>query len=204
VNKPPTKPVTFVGSSLDDLRDFPQGARRETGYQLDKVQNGEEPASWKPMSTVGSGAHEIRIRDDSGAFRLLYVAKFPKRSTCCMRFRKRRARLPARIYRWPKSAIKKYDEEIEMKTFANVWDAIEDSQTVAASMKARAQLMRALQKAVTTWDLSQKASADRLGVTQPRLNDLLRGKIDKFSLDALFDLTARVGLKVSIALRKAA
>ena len=91
-----------------------------------------------------------------------------------------------------------------MKTFANVWDAIEDSQTAAASMKARAQLMRALQKAVTTWDLSQKASADRLGVTQPRLNDLLRGKIDKFSLDALFDLTARVGLKVSIALRKAA
>jgi predicted XRE-type DNA-binding protein len=96
------------------------------------------------------------------------------------------------------------DEEIEMKTFANVWDAIEDSQTAAASMKARAQLMRALQKAVTTWGLSQKASADRLGVTQPRLNDLLRGKIDKFSLDALFDLTGRVGLKVSIALRKAA
>jgi predicted XRE-type DNA-binding protein len=91
-----------------------------------------------------------------------------------------------------------------MKTFANVWDAIEDSQTVAASMKARAQLLRALQKAVTAWGLSQKASADRLGVTQPRLNDLLRGKIDKFSLDALFDLTGRVGLKVSIALRKAA
>ena len=70
--------------------------------------------------------------------------------------------------------------------------------------KARAQLMRALQKTVRGWNLSQKASADRLGLTQPRLNDLLRGKIDKFSLDALFDLTGRVGLKVSIALRKAA
>ncbi len=91
-----------------------------------------------------------------------------------------------------------------MKTFASVWDAIEDSQIEAASMKARAQLMRALQKTVRGWNLSQKASADRLGVTQPRLNDLLRGKIDKFSLDALFDLTGRVGLKVSIALRKAA
>jgi phage-related protein len=78
VIRPATKPVTFVGSSLNDLRDFPQGARRETGYQLDKVQNGEEPASWKPMSTVGSGAHEIRVRDDSGAFRLMYVAKFPE------------------------------------------------------------------------------------------------------------------------------
>ena len=91
-----------------------------------------------------------------------------------------------------------------MKTFASIWDAVEDSQSEAASMKARAQLMRALQKMVTGWNLSQKASADRLGLTQPRLNDLLRGKIDKFSLDALFDLTGRVGLKVSIALRKAA
>jgi predicted XRE-type DNA-binding protein len=74
----------------------------------------------------------------------------------------------------------------------------------AASMKARAQLMRALQEAVRGWNLSQKASANRLGLTQPRLNDLLRGKIDKFSLDALFDLTGCVGLKVFIALRKAA
>ena len=91
-----------------------------------------------------------------------------------------------------------------MKTFASVWDAIEDSQSAAVSMKARAQLLRALQKTVASWNLSQKASAKRLGLTQPRLNDLLRGKIDKFSLDALFDLTGRVGLTVSIALRKAA
>jgi predicted XRE-type DNA-binding protein len=91
-----------------------------------------------------------------------------------------------------------------MKTFASVWDAIEDSPSSAASMKARAQLMRALQKTVNGWNLSQKAAAERLGLTQPRLNDLLRGKIDRFSLDALFDLTGRVGLKVSIALRKAA
>jgi len=90
-----------------------------------------------------------------------------------------------------------------MKTFASVWDAIEDSQSEVVSMKARAQLMRTLQKTVNRWNLSQKASAARLGLTQPRLNDLLRGKIDKFSLDALFDLAGRVGLRVSIALRKA-
>jgi len=91
-----------------------------------------------------------------------------------------------------------------MKSFKSVWDAIEDSPIEAASMKARAQLMRALQKTVTGWDVSQKAAAERLRITQPRLNDLLRGKIDKFSLDTLFDLTGRVGLKVSLALRKAA
>ena len=54
------------------------------------------------------------------------------------------------------------------------------------------------------WDVPQKAAAKRLGITPPRLNDLLRGKIDKFSLDSLFDLTGKVGLQVSMAVRKAA
>lgn len=89
-----------------------------------------------------------------------------------------------------------------MKTFANVRIAIEDSQSEAASMKARSQLITVLQKTMKQWNPSQKAAANRLGLTQPRLNDLLRG--DRFSLDALFYLTGRVGLKVPIALRKAA
>jgi phage-related protein len=50
VNKPLQKSVTFVGSSLDDLHDFPQSARRETGFQLDKVQNGEDADDWKPTA----------------------------------------------------------------------------------------------------------------------------------------------------------
>ena len=76
MKKPDPKPVTFVGSSLNDLRNFPQSARRESGFQLDKVQNGEDADDWKPISTVGSGVCEIRARDESGAFRLMYVAKF--------------------------------------------------------------------------------------------------------------------------------
>jgi phage-related protein len=64
-----------VGSSLDDLRDFPKSARRATGFQLDKVQNGEDADDWKPMPTVGNGVHEIRVRDEAGAFRLVYVEK---------------------------------------------------------------------------------------------------------------------------------
>lgn len=71
-----SKPVEFRGSSLDDLRDFPLTARREAGYQLDLVQNGQEPDDWKPMNTVGQGVREIRIRDENGAFRVIYVAKF--------------------------------------------------------------------------------------------------------------------------------
>jgi phage-related protein len=70
------KPVEFRGSALDDLRAFPEAARREAGHQLDQVQHGREPDDWKPMNTVGRGVREIRIRDAAGAFRVLYVAKF--------------------------------------------------------------------------------------------------------------------------------
>jgi phage-related protein len=71
-----SKPVEFRGSALDDLRAFPQAARREAGYQLDRIQHGREPDDWKPMNTLGRGVREIRIRDTAGAFRVLYVAKF--------------------------------------------------------------------------------------------------------------------------------
>lgn len=70
------KNLQFRGSSLNDLRDFPITARREAGYQLDKVQSGEVPDDWKPMATVGKGVQEIRVRDVSGAFRVIYVARF--------------------------------------------------------------------------------------------------------------------------------
>jgi len=73
---PVTKPIEFLGNSLDDLRAFPQSVKREAGHQLDRVQNGLEPDDWKPMNTVGQGVKEIRIRDTAGAFRVIYVAKF--------------------------------------------------------------------------------------------------------------------------------
>ena len=73
---PPSKPVEFLGTSLDDLRAFPPSAKREAGYQIDQVQNGLDPDDWKPMNTVGQGVREIRVRDSDGAFRVIYVAKF--------------------------------------------------------------------------------------------------------------------------------
>lgn len=69
------KPISFRGNSLDDLRQFPLDARREAGYQIDRVQNGLEPSDWKPMNSVGQGVKEIRIRDADGAFRVIYLAK---------------------------------------------------------------------------------------------------------------------------------
>ncbi len=70
------KPVQFRASALDDLRNFPKSARREAGYQLDQVQRGFDPDDWKPMAGIGAGVREIRIRDESGAYRVIYVARF--------------------------------------------------------------------------------------------------------------------------------
>ena len=70
------KPVAFRGSSLEDLRAFPLSARREAGHQLDQVQKGREADDWKPMHSVGQGVQEIRIRDATGIYRVIYVAKF--------------------------------------------------------------------------------------------------------------------------------
>lgn len=70
------KMIEFRGISLDDLRDFPQGAKREAGHQLDNVQHGLQPDDFKPMKTIGVGVVEVRIRDEAGAFRVVNVAKF--------------------------------------------------------------------------------------------------------------------------------
>src|SRR6185437_8219251 len=68
------KRIEFLGDSLDQLRDFPEGARKEAGVQLHKVQLGFEPSDWKPMTSIGRGVREIRIHDHDGAFRVIYVA----------------------------------------------------------------------------------------------------------------------------------
>jgi phage-related protein len=74
----PLKPVFWLGSSKADLIDFPDEARREAGYQLEKVQHGEEPSDWKPFPEVGPSVKEIRIHEASGAFRVMYLATRPE------------------------------------------------------------------------------------------------------------------------------
>jgi phage-related protein len=70
------KEIRWVGSSYQDLLAFTQDVRREAGFQLGKVQCGLEPDDWKPLSGIGLGAREIRIRGASGSYRVIYVATF--------------------------------------------------------------------------------------------------------------------------------
>ena len=70
------KPVRFVGGARQDLSAFPDAAKLRAGHELFMVQVGREPDDWKPMSSVGPGVCEIRVRDEAGQFRVIYVASF--------------------------------------------------------------------------------------------------------------------------------
>ena len=70
------KPLFWIGSSYADVLAFPEGIRRLAGFQLGKVQAGLDPDDWKPFGQVGAGTRELRLRDEAGAWRVMYVAKF--------------------------------------------------------------------------------------------------------------------------------
>jgi len=86
------------------------------------------------------------------------------------------------------------DESVQ--TFASVWDALAETAEEAANMRLRSELAIVIRGVVEAWQTTQTDAARRLGVTQPRLNDLLRGRVDRFSLDALVGLAERAGLSV--------
>ena len=93
---------------------------------------------------------------------------------------------------------------MKKRMFNSAWEALEDSPEQATNMRLRSELMIALQARVEAWNTTQARAAKRLRITQPRLNDLLRGRIDRFSLDALVALAEHAGLDVRLKVRVAA
>jgi predicted XRE-type DNA-binding protein len=87
---------------------------------------------------------------------------------------------------------------------ASVWDAIEDTPSEVANMKLRSELMIALKNHIAGTQMSQARAAKLFGVTQPRVSDLMRGKINLFGLDALVNMASAAGLHVEMRVRKAA
>ena len=69
------KAIRFMGDSLKRLREFPEDARHDAGYQLDKLQRGLQPDDFKPMPTIGKGVEEVRVWEESGTFRVIYTAR---------------------------------------------------------------------------------------------------------------------------------
>ena len=94
--------------------------------------------------------------------------------------------------------------KLKSQRFSSVWDALEDDPAAAVNMTMRSDLMIALQRRIEDWQLTQTQAARRLAITQPRLNDLLRGRINKFSLDTLVSLANRAGIRLHLHIDKAA
>lgn len=69
------KPVVFVGDSLARLREFPDETRHDAGYQIDKLQRGQKPDDFKPMPAIGKGVEELRVWDDAGTWRVIYLTR---------------------------------------------------------------------------------------------------------------------------------
>ena len=90
------------------------------------------------------------------------------------------------------------------ETFENVWDALAVSPEEASNMALRSVLMDRVQSAVRAWDVPQAVAAQRLGISQPRLNELLKDRMSKFSLDALVIIASKAGLRVSLNIEAAA
>ncbi|BCG83520.1 type II toxin-antitoxin system RelE/ParE family toxin [Mesorhizobium sp. 113-3-3] len=83
------KVIEWLGSSRADVRAFPDDARIEAGWQLELVQRGDDPDDWKPMQIVGAGVREIRVREASGAFRVIYLATLEDRVLVLHAFQKK-------------------------------------------------------------------------------------------------------------------
>lgn len=95
-------------------------------------------------------------------------------------------------------------KKLEYEEFANVWDAIEDNPAEAANLSLRSDLMMKIEELIKESGWTQAEAAKRCGVTQPRINDLLRGRITRFSLDALVNIASALGRKVTVSLDDAA
>jgi len=93
---------------------------------------------------------------------------------------------------------------MKVQTFESVFDALADTRADAANMKARSELLSALKARIRSWELPQEVAAGRLGITRPRLNDLLQGKLAKFSLNALVNLATASGLTIHVQVTEAA
>lgn len=88
---------------------------------------------------------------------------------------------------------------IIMARFESVWDAISDTPQEVLNMKVRAELMSKLIDTIEAWDITQREAAERLGITQPRVNDLLKGRIDRFSVDTLLNMSAAAHISVALS-----
>jgi phage-related protein len=116
------KPITWIGTSKVDLRDFPEDARRKAGLELRSIQQGKMPTDFKPMPTVGKGAQEVRIRTED-AYRIFYVARFAEAIYVLHVFQKKTQKTTKHDLQLGQA---RYDEMIDRRASLSPEDNVDD------------------------------------------------------------------------------
>jgi len=106
------KKIEWLGNSKDSVRAFPNDARQDAGWQLELIQRGENPDDWKPMKTIGNGVREIRIREESGAFRIIYLANFEDRVLVLHAFQKKTQKTSLKDLELAEKRLKQWKENL--------------------------------------------------------------------------------------------
>ena len=199
------KPLRFIGSSLDDLKDFPSEARREAGFELHAVQAGLMPSDFKPMLDVGPGAYEIRVRV-MGEWRVSMSPGSMMPCMSCMPSRRRHRKHARKTSNWRPGATGRSEVDMAQKnervseSSGNVFTDLGFENEEAVLLKLRADLMAGLRVTIAERGWTQQQAADHLHIGQSRVSDLVRGKWQKFSLDMLVTLATRAGRRVDLTM----
>jgi phage-related protein/predicted XRE-type DNA-binding protein len=211
ISVPSLKPITWLGDSLARLRTAPKDIRSNAGYQLGLVQRGETPADFKPMPDVGAGVMEIRLHGDN-EFRVFYVARFEEAVYVLHSFVKK-TRATRKIDIDLGKAIRRdavSEERTHMKSIngttvtkgsGDVFADLGFSPAESRNLRIRSEMMSALRSFIEKEALTQADAARRLNVSQPRISDLTRGKISRFSLDTLVNMLTDAGLEVDFRIK---
>lgn len=107
------KDIEFLGTSLDDIRSFPDDIKQDTGYQLHKVQIGDMPDDFKYMRSIGSGVVEIRLKDSQGVYRVIYTAKLADTIYVLHAFTKKTQKTPKSDINLAKSRLSQLTQELQ-------------------------------------------------------------------------------------------
>lgn len=107
------KDIEFLGTSLEEVRSFPDDIKQDTGYQLHKVQIGDMPDNYKPMSGIGSSVVEIRLKDSYGIYRVIYTAKFADTVYVLHAFTKKTQKTPQSDINLTRSRLKSLIQDLK-------------------------------------------------------------------------------------------
>jgi phage-related protein/predicted XRE-type DNA-binding protein len=190
----------FAGTALDDLRAFPDDARRRAGYQLQRLRDGYAADGWHPLPAMGEGAGELRIDLVRGARRRIFLQIHGDLVVVLHGFQERAGPAAAADPTLARRRLLAMVPE-QLRRWDDIWEAIEGSREMAANLRLRAELLNEIQAMLDMQDRSDPQLAKLLAIPEERVIEVQRGMIDRCDLDGLVHMLAAAGYDIEIRLR---